>query len=66
VCFSAEPCQIFARASTGGNGFTVLGGMTLASWFLKFHFFLAVVRVILPLGWGALPILHGSVVVVLL
>jgi hypothetical protein len=21
VCFSAEPCQIFARAPTGGNGF---------------------------------------------
>jgi hypothetical protein len=45
---------------------TVLGGMTSASWFLKFHFFLAAVPVILPLGWGALPILHGSVVVVLL
>jgi hypothetical protein len=58
-----SPAKFLPKRRQGG---TVLGGMTSASWFLKFHFFLAAVRIILPLGWGALPILHGSVVVVLL
>jgi hypothetical protein len=47
--------------------------MTSTSYLLKFrhvlpflYYFFAAVRIILPLGWGALPILHGSVVVILL
>jgi hypothetical protein len=48
------------------QGGTVLGGMTSASWFLKFHCYFAAVCVILLLRWGALPILHNSVVVILL
>jgi hypothetical protein len=54
-----EPCQIFARAPTGGM---VLGGMTSALCLLKFHHvfpFLhccfAAVRISLALRWGALP-----------